>query len=81
MSTESQNCERSRQPLLGNGYADTLIDSLQRRKQTSVARQCLSKRQVTAATLTYATIEALLEAMFSLLSVPRRLLGSAVLEP
>jgi hypothetical protein len=60
MSAESQNCETSRQPLLRNGSANT-----------PVARQWLSERHVTAAALAYATIEELLEAVFSVQSAPR----------
>jgi hypothetical protein len=59
MSAESQNCETNRQLLLGNGSANTTF-----------ARQWLSSRHVIAATDTHATIEELLEAMFSVWSVP-----------
>jgi hypothetical protein len=45
MSTESQNCETSRQPLIGNGSANT-----------TVARQWLSSRHMMATTGMHATI-------------------------
>jgi hypothetical protein len=48
---------QERQPLLRNGSANTPI-----------ARQWLDKRHVTSATLAYATIEEMLEAVFSIRS-------------
>jgi hypothetical protein len=39
--------------------------------ETTAARQWLSKRHVTTATFTYATIEELLEAVLSVRSAPR----------
>jgi hypothetical protein len=60
MSAEGQNCEASRGPLLGNGSVNM-----------QVARQWLSSRHVIAATDTHAAIEELLEAVFSVPSVPR----------
>jgi hypothetical protein len=59
MSVESQNCEARREPLLWNGSASM-----------PVVRWWLSKRHLTAATLTYATIEVPLGRMFSMRSVP-----------
>jgi hypothetical protein len=47
--------------VLGNGSANT-----------SIARQCLSNRHVIAATVAYAEIGGLLEAVFSVESVPRQ---------
>jgi hypothetical protein len=57
MSAESQNCEASRQPLLGNGCAIT-----------PVFRRWLSSRHMIAVTDMHATTE-LLEAVFSVQSV------------
>jgi hypothetical protein len=51
---------RQRQPLLGNGSA-----------YTPVARQWLIRRHVMSATGTQATVDELLEAMFSVRSMPR----------
>jgi hypothetical protein len=59
MSAERQNCEASRGPLLGNGFV-----------YTPVAKQWLNSRLEKAATDTNA-IEELLEAVFSVRSVPR----------
>jgi hypothetical protein len=56
MSAESQQ----KQPLLGNGFANT-----------TVASKWFSSRHLMAATVTHETIEQLLEEMFSVWSVPR----------
>jgi hypothetical protein len=58
-------------PLLGNDSTNTSIARLQKPKHIPVARQWLSKRHVTTATFTYATIGELLEAVFPVRSVPR----------
>jgi hypothetical protein len=47
------------------------ITKLQQPKQAPIARQWLSKRHVTAATLTYTNIEELLEAVFSMRSMTK----------
>jgi hypothetical protein len=60
MSAESQDCGASRRLLQGNGSANPVI-----------AKQWLSSRRVKAVTHTHATIEEMLEAMFSVRSVPR----------
>jgi hypothetical protein len=60
MSPESQNCEASGESLLVNGYANT-----------PVARQWLSSRHIIAVTDKHTTTAELLEAVFSVQSVPR----------
>jgi hypothetical protein len=62
---------QQRQPLLGNGSANTSITRQQRHKQTPVGRQWLSKHHVTAAMLTCAITEELSGTMFSVRSVPK----------
>jgi hypothetical protein len=53
MSAESQNCESNREPLLGNGSANT-----------PVARRWICDRHVIAATVAHATIEELWKRCF-----------------
>jgi hypothetical protein len=60
MSAGSQNCEVSREPLLGNGSVNM-----------PVAMQWLSSRHVMTATHMHTTREELLEAVFSVRFVPR----------
>jgi hypothetical protein len=59
MSAESQNCEVSRELLLENGSINTPVVS-----------HWLSSHHVIVAADTYATVEELLEALFSVQSMP-----------
>jgi hypothetical protein len=53
-------------------YVECLLkDRIVKPAETAVARQWLSRRHVMAATDTHVTIEELLEAVFSVRSVPR----------
>jgi hypothetical protein len=80
MSAESQNCEASRDSHCKGMTLQTSITRLQRPKQTPVTRQWLSKCHVTAATLMYATVEELLEGVFSAPLMARPYNGDQLLE-